>query len=88
MMIRKKINLLRRSLVALFIGGAVALSPATALARSDDESQPTGDARLEGYQGGAKLDISSTALTWLLLIVLGAACVGVMFINPKRSHLD
>ena len=83
-----KMNALRRGALALVlaIGGAVA-TPNAALAR--DEEEPAGtDARLEGYQGGAKLDPSSNALNWLLLVVLAAACIGVMFMNPKRSHLD
>jgi hypothetical protein len=46
------------------------------------------DARLEGYGGGSTLDLTSSALTWLVVFVLGAVCLGVMFINPKRSHLD
>ena len=33
-------------------------------------------------------DASGTALTWLLLVVLGGICVGVMFMNSKRTHLD
>ena len=60
----------------------------TAQARSSDDETPSTEARLEGYAGGAKLEPSSNALYWLLLVVLGAICIGVMFINPKRSHLD
>jgi hypothetical protein len=70
------------------LSSAVALTPTTAQAKSSDDETPSTEARLEGYQGGAKLDPSGTALTWLLLVVLGAICIGVMFINPKRSHLD
>jgi cytochrome c-type biogenesis protein CcmH/NrfF len=46
------------------------------------------DARLEGYGTNVTLENSSTALMWLLLVVLGAICVGVMFKNAKRTHLD
>jgi hypothetical protein len=46
------------------------------------------DARLEGYGRSVTLDGGSTALTWMLLILLGALCVGVMFKNANRSHLD
>ena len=46
------------------------------------------DARLEGYPSGVTLDPTSSALTWLVVFVLGALCLGVMFMNPKRSHLD
>jgi hypothetical protein len=61
-------------------------SPARALAQ--DEGPEFYDARLEAYGAGMTLDSSSTALMWLLLVVLGAMCVGVMFKNAKRTHLD
>ena len=94
MMIRRtnhsKMNALRRCALALIlaVGGAVA-TPQTATARNSSDEEPAGtDARLEGYKESAKLDPSSNAVNWLLLVVLAAACVGVMFMNPKRSHLD
>jgi len=34
------------------------------------------------------LDTGGTALSWLLLILLAALCVGVVFKNANRSHLD
>jgi len=60
------------------------------VALADAEDAPKVDARLEGYAtgSGALKDAGGTALTWLLFIVLGAICIGVMFINSKRSHLD
>jgi len=64
------------------------VAPITAQAGSNDGERVVVDARLEGYPSGVTLDPSSTALTWLFLCVLGAVCLGVMFINPKRSHLD
>jgi hypothetical protein len=74
---------------------AVIYSLATPLATlasssSSDEDQTPIDARLQGYQSGtaALNNASGTALTWLLLCVLTAICVGVLFMNPKRSHLD
>lgn len=58
-------------------------------ARAQDEDQPPiYDARVQGYSKTVQLPSSSTALTWLLLVVLGGVCVGVMFIDAKRSHLD
>ncbi len=61
-------------------------TPLTALAAEDDEiTTPT---RLEGYTSNVKLDASSTALTWLLLIFLAVICIAVLFKNAKRSHLD
>jgi hypothetical protein len=53
-----------------------------------DEAPPVYDARLEGYKVNVQLDSGSTALTWLLLIALGVLCLGVLFKDAKRSHLD
>jgi len=65
------------------------LMPIAARAADDEDKSPI-DARLQGYQGGnaALTNASGTALTWLLLFVLAAICIGVLFMNPKRSHLD
>jgi hypothetical protein len=46
------------------------------------------DARLEGYENNVTLDAGGTGLTWLLLVVLGALCIGVLFKSGKRTHLD
>ena len=62
------------------------LMPMTALAQQD-EKEPL-DARLENYPSKVTLDESGTALTWVLFLILTALCVGVMFKNPNRSHLD
>jgi hypothetical protein len=70
------------------------LSPTVLLAQ--DAADKIYDARLEGYAeaGGnsnpinVTLESSSTATMWLLLIVMAALCVGVMFKNAKRTHLD
>ena len=65
------------------------MTPIVVLASNDEDATPL-DARLLGYKEGnaALKDASGTAVTWLLCIVLTAVCVGVMFINSKRSHLD
>jgi len=65
--------------------------PAVSRASSSDDEAPKVDARLDGYKDGSNMglkDASGTGLTWLLLVVLAAACVGVLFINSKRTHLD
>ena len=62
------------------------LVPVVAFAQQ--EERQIYDARLEGYGGGTTLDLTSSALTWLFVFVLGIICLGVMFMNPKRSHLD
>ena len=81
-----KLKLLR-CIVPIVASVIVLLSPITAMAQ-DDENSKIYDARLEGYPGNVTLESSSTALLWLLLIVLAAACVGVMFKNARRTHLD
>ena len=53
-----------------------------------DEAPEVYDARLQGYKDNVQLDSGSTALTWLLLIALGVLCLGVLFKDAKRSHLD
>ena len=61
-------------------------SPLTALAQEEREIL---EARLEGYpqvvaiEGGG-----STALTWVLLIVLALLALGALFKDAKRTHLD
>ena len=72
----------------LALAFAVAV-PVISFASNDDE--PDGiDARLKGYKEGtlALKDAGGTALTWILLIILAGLCIGVMFINSKRTHLD
>jgi hypothetical protein len=73
--------LFRRSIPLLM----ALLLPVVAFAQ---EERQIYDARLEGYGGGATLDLTSSALTYLMVFVLGIICMGVMFMNPKRSHLD
>jgi hypothetical protein len=60
--------------------------PLTALA---DEPEPY-DARLLGYPSppNVQLEGGSTALTWLLLVVLGVLTIAVLFKDAKRTHLD
>ena len=68
---------------------ALALAPATtALARSEDQEADPVDARLEGYPTNVSLPESSSGLTWVALIFLGAVCVGGLFKDAKRTHLD
>jgi hypothetical protein len=64
----------------------IVICPASLFAQ--DEESKIYDARLEGYGSNVTLENSSTALMWLLLFVLAAMCVGVMFKNARRTHLD
>jgi hypothetical protein len=75
--------------VASAVGPVLALlaAPLTALAqRADDREVVYG--RLEGFSRDVTLQGGSTALTWILLIFLGAVCLSVMFKNARRTHLD
>lgn len=54
---------------------------------ADDETPQ--DARFVGYPSGhAQPEDTSTALTWFALIGLGVLCLGPMFLNARRTHLD
>jgi hypothetical protein len=76
----------QKLLTMLYALAGVLLCPAALWAQ--DEESKIYDARLEGYNTNVTLENSSTALMWLLLFVLAAMCVGVMFKNAKRTHLD
>ena len=84
------IRIMKKRLIAVVLALTFALSAPTVSFAASDEEAPTHDARLDGYKDGnmALKDASGTGLTWLLLVVLAAMCVGVMFINSKRTHLD
>ena len=73
--------------LAIFVAMSV-LFLAPISARAADEEKGPLDARLENYPAKVTLDESGTALTWIIFLVLTALCVGVMFKNPNRSHLD
>ena len=65
---------------------ALLSSPLAALAQ--DEESKIYDARLEGYANNVTVDAGGSGLTWLLLVVLAALCLGVLFKTAGRSHLD
>jgi hypothetical protein len=80
-------NYMKQKLLAVFVAVVgLLISPTSVLAQ--DAEDKVYDARLEGYGTNLTLEKSSTALMWLLLFVLAAMCVGVMFKNAKRTHLD
>lgn len=75
------------------------LAPATsAFARTEEIEREPIDARLEGYAESSTpganrplnvtLDTGSTAVTWILTIVLGVLTFGGLFKDAKRTHLD
>jgi hypothetical protein len=72
-------------LAASFSFAAPSLSRA---ASSSDDSTPDHDARLDGYAQNMVLDAGGTASTYVILVIMGVLCLGVMFIKGKRTHLD
>jgi hypothetical protein len=60
-------------------------TPLSALAQ--DEDREILDARLEGYPSNVTLD-SSSALTWIVFIILALLALGSLFKDAKRTHLD
>ena len=75
-----------RLLRVLYGVAALVLWPMTVLAQDEEEVI---DARLEGYSDTAvKLESGSTAMTYLLLLVLVVVGLAALFKNAKRTHLD
>jgi len=63
----------------------------TSIARAAEPDVDTkNDARLECYptDKNAAIKDSSTAMSWLVLVMLSALGLGGMFMNAKRTHLD
>lgn len=75
-----------RRLAIVFALSIIYIMPLSARA-AEEEKGPL-DARLENYPQKVTLEEGGTALTWIILLVLTALCVGVMFKNANRSHLD
>jgi len=69
-------------------GAALVLlaTPLSVLAQADEREYF--DARLEGYPQNVALEGGSTALTWVMFIILAIVALGGMFKNAKRTHLD
>jgi hypothetical protein len=74
------------SLVLSVVSLIVLLAPV--IVRAADDESTSYDARVEGYPQKVQLDSGSTALTWLLFVVLGVLTLAVLFKDAKRTHLD
>ena len=79
------IGCMRKHLLSIIAAGVLFAAPSSAMAQDEEK---TYDARLAGHADNVVLDTGGTALTYLLLAGLGVLCVGVMFKNSKRTHLD
>ncbi len=81
------LRIMKRRLIMGYGTALVLLfSPMVALAQ--DEERTAFDARLEGYAQPVALEGGSSALTWILFIVLAVLALGGMFKDAKRTHLD
>ncbi len=83
-----------RTTVLAILLGIFALAALPSTARAQDETTPSPpkvyDGRLEmlSTKRPVTLDTSGTAGVWFTLLGLGAVCMGVMFKNAGRTHLD
>jgi hypothetical protein len=78
---------IKRWAIAVCLAAAFSVT-APSLSRADDTAPPDHDARLDGYPQTMLLDASGTAMTYIVMFLLGGLGLGVMFISGKRTHLD
>lgn len=72
-----------------FLALAIACLLFAPLPSFGQDEAPREDVRLEGYGAtNVKLPPQGSALTWFLMLALAGVCIGVMFKNAQRSHLD
>ncbi len=73
---------------ALAVGAFLAgMGPLTAMA-ADTPNPKIYDDRLEVFPRSVTLELSGTALDWLLLIGLSVLILVVLFKHARRTHLD
>lgn len=79
---------MKRRLISIYcvLIGILAMPGMLLAASSDDEKHI--DARLVNYAKPVAVEEASTTLLWLLMIFLAIVCVGAMFKQAKRTHLD
>lgn len=79
----------QRAIQAGFALLSLLATPLAVLAqRQGDEEREFVDGRLEGYATNVTLDSGSTGLTWVMFIILAVICLGGLFKDAKRTHLD
>ena len=77
---------MRKTLLCWMFALLIGTLAGPAMAADDPEIKPY--PKIEGYDQNVRVEEASTTFTWALLIFLGVICVGVMFKNAKRTHLD
>ncbi len=65
---------------------AILVLAASSMARAEVESAI--DARKVGYPDSYVTESPSTASAWIALVGLGLVCIGPLFLNAHRTHLD
>ena len=78
----------QRMIRAGFALMAMLATPMAALAQRGGEEREVLDGRLEGYASNVTLEGGSTGLTWVVFIILTIVCLGGLFKDAKRTHLD
>ena len=78
----------QRMIRAGFAVMAMLATPLAALAARDEPEREIIDGRLEGYASNVTLEGGSTGLTWVVFIILTVICLGGLFKDAKRTHLD
>ena len=78
----------QRMIQAGFALMAMLATPLAALAARPEADREILDGRLEGYASNVTLEGGSTGLTWVVFIILTIVCLGGLFKDAKRSHLD
>lgn len=74
-------NIKRYAMMAVVI-----LVASTGTARAQEEI--TVDARNVGYPDKYFTDSPGTSSAWIALVGLGLVCIGPLFLNAHRTHLD
>jgi len=80
----------RRTAARWLVAALVALPGSFLVAQpaAAQDEQEKYDARLEGFTGDVRVENDSTALAWLLLILLTVVVLTPLFKDAKRTHLD
>jgi len=73
--------------IALSTALILVMNTNTFAGKNDDEEESLPDARLSGYPQVVQYS-ESNVLSWFAMVGLGAVCLGVLFKNAKRTHLD
>ena len=88
--LKNPIRSTRKALAAALLAVSFAVcTPHSSYAKPDDSDPDSHyDGRVMGYDPDVELKSGGNGFSWLLVVFMGALCVGVIFKDAKRSHLD